>query len=156
MGRFACLRRRLHHLEESAAAAPPPQRHQCASLATPPCTNTGARRPTHTITPALALKLWTLCTLIFEALALSAPEIAVLGAPEVVELFDWRYPKPGKDVPRLIEFLLPPGSDGSMDVARATRRLVLLRRMMIGGWLAFLALPPHRNGWHRYASRRDQ
>jgi len=125
---------------------PPPRRHHRNAINVHPWMRRLAQHwssPAYTLSrPHLTLKLWTLCTLIFEALALSAPEIAVLGAPEVVELFDWRYPKPGKDVPRLTEWLLPPGSDGSMDVAQATRRLVLLRRLMVCGWLAFLAIPP--------------
>ena len=124
-----------------------PRRHQRNALAPPWIRRLAAHwsSPAYALSrPHLTLKLWTLSTLIFEALALSAPEIAVLGAPEVVELFDWRYPKPGKDVPRLIEWLLPPGMDGSMDVAKAEMRLVLLRRLMVGGWLAFLAIPPHR------------
>ena len=125
---------------------PPPRRHHRNAINVHPWLRRLAQHwssPAYALSrPALALKLWTLFTLIFEALALSAPEIAVLGAPEVVELFDWRYPKPGKDVPRLTEFLLPPGVDGSMDVATATRRLVLLRRLLVCGWLAFLAIPP--------------
>ena len=84
---------------------PPPRRHH-RNATTSPWMRRLAQHwssPAYSLSrPHLTLKLWTLCTLMFEAFALSAPEIAVLGAPEVVELFDWRYPKPGKDVPRLM------------------------------------------------------